>query len=140
MMDAIERAVMVPATEIAVHRAARRQVLRHRRPLAPCAEYMHASIDDLAHHDRPLVAASPGGWDQRRNDRPFLIGQIAGIAQFAAVITTAVLTRPHPAPPAKPCLSQGFTSDSRDSRCFEIDTKYGPLIGAPCLLALRPMW
>ena len=49
-------------------------------------------------------------------------GQIAGIAQFAAVITTAVLTRPHSTPPAKPCLSQGFTSDSKDSRCFEIET------------------
>jgi len=65
MMDAIERAIMVPAAEIAVYRAARRQVLWQRRPLATCAENIHQPVDNLAHHDRPLVAASLGGWDQR---------------------------------------------------------------------------
>ena len=27
---------------------------------------------DLAHHDRPLVAAPLGGWNHWRNDRPFM--------------------------------------------------------------------
>src|ERR1700712_2796167 len=38
VMDPIERAVIVPAAEIVIHRAARRQILRQGGPLAPCRE------------------------------------------------------------------------------------------------------
>src|SRR3981081_2521948 len=72
VMDAIERAVPSPQVKIVVHRAARRQVLRDRSPLATGAQHIHQAIDHLAHIARALVAASLG-W---RN----LIGQIARIA------------------------------------------------------------
>ena len=105
---------MAPAAKIVVYRAARRQVLRQRRPLASGAENIHQPVDDLAHHDRPLVAAPLRGRDQWRNDLPFRVRQIIGIAQPLAIIPTAVLVRPHPSTLANPCLRQGFTSDSKE--------------------------
>jgi hypothetical protein len=63
VMDAIERAIQRPQVKIVVHRAARRQVLRNRSPLATGAQHIHQAIDHLAHIDRALVAASLG-WQQ----------------------------------------------------------------------------
>src|SRR5216683_8040087 len=80
VMDTIERAVPRPQVKIVVHRAARRQVLRDRSPLATGAQHIHQAIDHLAHIDRALVAASLGWRNQRLHQRPFLIGQIARIA------------------------------------------------------------
>ena len=94
-MDAIQRAVVVPQVEEAVHRRARRQVLRDRTPLAAGAEHVHQPVDDLADVDRALVAAALGGRDQGRNERPLFIGEIAGIAQILAIVATTVLVRPH---------------------------------------------
>ena len=73
VMDAFQRAVVVPAAEGVVHRAARRQVLRDRSPLATGAQHIHQAIDHLAHIDRALVAASLGWRNQRLHQRPFLI-------------------------------------------------------------------
>src|SRR6476646_4947904 len=47
VMDAIERAVPSPQVKIVVHRAARRQVLRDRSPLATGAQHIHQAIDYL---------------------------------------------------------------------------------------------
>src|ERR1700682_2529686 len=79
VMDAIERAVPRPQVKIVVHRAARRQVLRDRSPLATGAQHIHQAIDHLAYIDGALVAASLGWRNQRLHQRPFLIGQIARI-------------------------------------------------------------
>src|SRR4030081_3935810 len=65
VMDAMERAVPSPQVKIVVHRAARRQVLRDRSPLATGAQHIHQAIDHLAHIDRALVAASLGWRNQR---------------------------------------------------------------------------
>src|SRR6202007_3187626 len=98
VMDAIERAVPSPQVKIVVHGAARRQVLRHRSPLATGAQHIHQAIDHLAHIDRALVAAALGWRNQWLHQRPFLISQIARIAWPASVVTTAVLLRPHRRP------------------------------------------
>src|SRR3954464_2829681 len=47
VMDAIQRAVGVPAAEVVVHRAAGRQVLRQRCPLAAGAQDIHKPVDNL---------------------------------------------------------------------------------------------
>src|SRR4051812_7227834 len=94
-MDAIERAVPGPQLEVAVHRRARSQILRYGPPLAAGAEDVHQAVDHLAHVHRALVAAALGRRDERRHMAPFLIGQIARIAQLAAVVPRAVLDRPH---------------------------------------------
>jgi hypothetical protein len=46
-----------------------------------------------------LVAAALGWWDQQFDMRPFIVGQITRISQFAAVVPPAILRRPHPCPP-----------------------------------------
>ena len=99
-MDPPERAVPVPATEIVVQRAAGWQVLRQRRPLAAGAQDVHHATDDIALGHHALVAAPLRGRDQRADQRPFLIGQITGVAQLAPIIPATVVLRPHPKAPA----------------------------------------
>ena len=100
VVDAPQRAIPIPAAEVVVHRAARRQVLRQRRPLAAGAENVHHPVDHFTHHHRALVAAAFGGRDQRRDQRPFRVRQVARVPQLASVIATALLEGPHPAAPA----------------------------------------
>src|SRR5882757_6725117 len=97
-MDAIERAVPSPQVKITVHRAARRQILWDRSPLATAAQHVHQTIDHLTHIHRALVAASLGWRNLPLPQPPFLIGQIPRIAEPASGVTTAVLLRSHGRP------------------------------------------
>ena len=101
VVDAIERAVPVPQIEIIVDRRARRQVLGDRPPLAAGAQDIHQTVDDLPHVHRTLVAAALGRRNERLNQRPFLVRQIARIAQPAPFIASAIFVRPHRRPPNK---------------------------------------
>src|SRR5258706_4886713 len=94
-MDAIQRAVVAPQVEIVEKCAARRQVFRDRTPLASRAQNIHDPVHHFAHLDMALVAAAFGGRDQWFDIRPFIVGQVTRISQFAAVVTSAVLRRPH---------------------------------------------
>lgn len=94
-MNPIERAVPVPQIKIIVQRRAWRQVLRDRTPLAAGAQDVHQAVDDLTQLHRSLVAAAPGWWNVRRDQRPFLVGQVRRIAQAAAVVARAVFIRPY---------------------------------------------
>src|SRR5208283_1876542 len=94
-MDAIERTVVIPAAEVIVHRAARRQILWQRSPLTAGAQDIHQPVDDLTHVYGPLVAATLGWRNNQTDQRPFGISEVAGIAQRAAVIPSAVVVRPH---------------------------------------------
>src|SRR4051812_24122282 len=100
VMDTIQRAVGVPAAEVVVHRAAGRQVLRQRCPLAAGAQDIHKPVDNLPLDNSTLIATPLGGRNQRCNDRPLGIRQVAGVTQLAPVIPGAVLVRPHRAAPA----------------------------------------
>src|SRR5271157_4801031 len=99
VVDAIERAVPAPQVEIIVERRARRQVLGDRPPLTPGAQDIHQAVDNLAHDDMTPVAAAPGRRNERLHQRPFLVRQIARIAQPASVIASPTLARPHRRPP-----------------------------------------
>ena len=99
-MDAIECPVIIPAAEVIVHGAARRQVLGQRSPLATRAQDIHQPVDYLSLVDGPLVTTSLGGRDQRPDQPPLLISHVTRVAQFAAVIPTTVFIRPHQAAPA----------------------------------------
>src|SRR5208283_849626 len=98
VVDAIERAVPAPQIEIIVDRRARWQVLGDRPPLAAGAQDIHQAVDDFAHVHRPPVAAALGQRNERLHQRPFLVRQVARIAQPAPLITPAVLARPHRRP------------------------------------------
>ena len=95
-MQPVQRVVICPAQEVAVDRAARRQILWQRSPLAARAENVHEPVEDRADVDRALVAAAFGRWNERLDQRPLLVRQIARVALLATVISTAVLRRPHP--------------------------------------------
>src|SRR5216683_2243140 len=90
VMDSLQRAVICPQIEVVVDRASRRQVFRDRAPLTSGRENVHQAV-----HHLPLATASLARRDQRFNQSPFVVGQIARISQLAAVVTGAVLVRPH---------------------------------------------
>ena len=66
VVQLVQRAVMLPALEVAVDRAARRPFLRDRGPLAARTQYINQPADHLAHVHRALVAAVLGSRDQAR--------------------------------------------------------------------------
>jgi len=94
-MNAIERAVPAPQIEVVVQGRARRQVLRDRPPLAARTQNIHQAVNDFAQVDRPLIAAALGRRNMQRDQRPFLISQVRGLAQEATVIAGTVFGRPH---------------------------------------------
>src|ERR1022692_5099796 len=72
-----------------------------------------------------LATASLAGWDQRLDQSPFVVGQIARISQLAAVVTGAVLARPHRWPLLESGHHPRITDDPYDSRTLRTDTKNG---------------
>jgi hypothetical protein len=94
-MDPHEGAVPIPQVEIVIDCGARRQVLRDRPPLAASAQHVKQRIDDFPQVHPALVAAAFGRRNERSNKSPFLVRQITGIPQIAAVIATAVFVGPH---------------------------------------------
>ena len=93
VMDPPERAVPFPAQDVAMQRAARRQVLRDRTPLAAGAENIEQTIDYLAQVHRPRRAATLRRRDHLGDQRPLGIGHVTGIARPAPVIPRPVLRR-----------------------------------------------
>src|SRR3954469_15402157 len=123
VVNAAERAVVVPSVEVVVQGAARGQVLGDGGPLAACTQDIHEAVGHLAQVDRPLVAAALGGRDQWGNQRPFLVGQVTWVAQLATVVATAVLTRPHQRLPPNRNAAKEITTNSKHSRCSRMDTQ-----------------
>src|SRR5215218_602265 len=123
VVNAPERAVVVPSVDVVVQGAARRQVLGDRGPLAACAQDIHEAVGYLAQVDRPLVAAAFGGRDQWGDQRPFPVGQVTWVAQLATVVATPVLIRPHQRLPPDRTAAKEITTDSKHSRCSRMDTE-----------------
>ena len=107
-MKAIERPIVTASGQIPVDRATGRQILGDGRPLAAGAEDIENAIDDFTNIDLALVPARLGGWDQRPDQGPFVVRQVARIPQFAAVIAASVVSTPHGKPPG--------TSQSKPSK------------------------
>src|SRR6478752_568043 len=61
VMDFLQRAVVAPAGEVVMHRAARGQVFRNIAPLTSGAQYVHHAVDHLTQINRSLAAAALGG-------------------------------------------------------------------------------
>src|SRR6185503_3972656 len=95
VVDPLQCAVIGPQIEVVVDRAFRRQVFRDRAPLTAGRENVQEAVHHLPHVHPALATASLARWDQRFDQSPFIVGQIARIAQLAAVVTGAVLVRPH---------------------------------------------
>src|SRR5229473_5851362 len=95
VMHPLQRAVIGPKIEITVDRAFRGQIFRDRAPLTAGRENVHEAVYHLPHDHRALTTASLARRDQRFDQSPFVVGQIARISQLAAVVTGAVFARPH---------------------------------------------
>ena len=132
-MDAIQRAIPVPQAEVIMHGASGRQVLGKVAPLAAGTQNIHHAIDHRADTDAPFAATSLGRRNKRLDQRPFLIGQVARIAQLVAVVAGAVLGSLHGAPHETIRSRQGNhnrfrnsraprTTDSSDSQSLRTDT------------------
>ena len=99
-MDAIQRSVIIPKIEIVEQRAAGRQILGDRPPLAAGAQDVHQTIHDFTDIHAPLAPAALGFWYQRPDMRPFLIRHVTRVAKRAAIVGTAIFCRPHRSCPA----------------------------------------
>ena len=81
-MYEIERAIPTPQVEIIIQRRARRQVFRDGPPLTTGGKNIHEAVHNLAHDHRAFVATAPAWRDQRFDQLPFAVGEVAGIAQI----------------------------------------------------------
>ncbi len=95
MVDTIQRPVIVPKIEIFEQRAAWRQVLGDRAPLAARAQDVHQAVHDFTDIDAPPAPASLGRWYQWRDKSPFPVRHVTRIAKLAAIIRTTVFRCPH---------------------------------------------
>ena len=80
VVDILQCAVVGPQVEIVVDRALRRQVLRDRPPLTAGRQNVHEAVHHLTHHHGPLAPAALARWNERFNQLPFGVGQIARIS------------------------------------------------------------
>ena len=113
VMDPLQRAVVVPQVEVVVHRGAGRQILGDRPPLATRAQHVHQAVDHRPKIDAAPAPAPLGRRDQRFNQRPFRIRQVARIAKPAPVVASTVLVRPHQQPPNLSCLESQITHETQ---------------------------
>src|SRR4029077_872119 len=109
VMQLLQRAVISPKIEIARDRAFRGQIFRDRAPLTASRENVHEAVYHLPHDHRALTTTSLARRDQRFDQSPFVVGQIARIPQLAAVVTGAVFPRPH----GDPSSNQATTLESQ---------------------------
>src|ERR1700730_2129777 len=82
VMNAIQRAVLVPKVEITKQRALGRQIFGNVTPLASRAQHIHETVHDFPRLNRALPSATFGRWNNRLDVRPLIVRQIARIAQL----------------------------------------------------------
>ena len=97
-MDAVEHAVARPFPEIAVNRRPRREILRQLPPLAARAQNVAHRVHHLAHIGLARPAAPLRWRDQRFDESPFRVRQIARIPPFARRMLLARCLGPHGRP------------------------------------------
>jgi len=114
VVDLLQRAIVIPADEVIVHRA----------------EQIHG-VDHFTHVHLTMAAAVLCRRDQRLDVRPFLVGQITWVAQLVPVVPVTVFDRSHMAPreSVPEIESQSIRAvqgrpltDSNDSQTFRTDT------------------
>jgi len=95
VMDTIQHAVALPPNEVAMDCAVRRKILRKVAPLTAGAQDIHHPVHDRAHVGSPLAAAALRWGNERFDQRPLVIRQIARVSQVITIVFRAVLMRPH---------------------------------------------
>ncbi len=117
-MDALQRAVPCPQLEIAVHRAFGREVLGQMTPRAASLQHVKQPTNHRTDIDLARTTAMLGRRDQWRKNGPFVIAQVARIAQCRSVVACPALLRPHLVPLSTVGTTYRITNDSSDSTPF----------------------
>ena len=103
-MNAIEHAVALPPDEVVVHRATRRKILRNIAPLTTGAQDVHQAVHHRTHVGAALAAARPRRRNERRDNRPLLVREVARVPQMITIVSRSVFLRPHRQPHESDCL------------------------------------
>src|SRR5688500_3053167 len=127
MMNAAKRAIPFPQVEILPDRAPGRQVLRQCLPLAAGPQHVEDGVEHLADVHGPRSSTALGRADQRLDQRPLHIRQVALVAQSTPIRCPAVLRLPHTAPRSKSGATQRITTASTDSTSFRMGSEIIPV-------------
>src|SRR4030088_3061292 len=95
LMNSFQCTVIGPQIEVVVDRAFRGQIFRDRAPLTASRENIHEAVHHFPYDHPPFPTASLPRSYQAFDQCPLVGGPIARIPQLAAVVTAAVLARPH---------------------------------------------
>ena len=79
MVDGLPPGVVAQPGEPAIHRPIRREAVGHQTPCDAAAQHVADRVDDLAHRLGPLAAAIGFAGQERVQDPPFGISQVASI-------------------------------------------------------------
>src|ERR1700720_1843908 len=105
VMNAIEHAVALPPDEVVVHRATRRKILRNIAPLTTGAQDVHQAVHHRTHVGAALAAARPRRRNERRDNRPLLVREVAWVPLMITIVSRSVFLRPHRQSPANQTAS-----------------------------------
>src|SRR5271166_2447586 len=86
VVQAFPGSVVAKADEPAIGRLVRWEVLRQHAPGTAAAQHEEDCVHQLAHRPGPMTASLRRWRQQRREDPPFSIGQITGIAQIVTIM------------------------------------------------------
>src|SRR5580658_8114855 len=101
VMNAIQHAIALPPNEVVMDRAARWKILRQVAPLAAGAQDVHDAVHYRTHVLLALASARLRRRNERFDQRPLVIRQVARIAQMITIVFGSVLVRPHRQPPPR---------------------------------------
>lgn len=95
MVDLLHVAAVTEQAPVVVAQARRRQVPRHGVPRYAVAQDVADAVHDLMQRMTPRPPALLRDRQQRLQDRPFFVGEIAEISPLTTVILPSVLSHPN---------------------------------------------
>ena len=140
-MNAIQHAVALPPDEVVIHRAVRRKILRKIAPLTTGAQDIHQAVYHRTHVGAALAAARSRRRNERRNNGPLLVREVAWVSQMITIGYLGRFFCVHidGAPNESDRLLR-IIKDSTDSRSFKTDTytHFGDAT-ACCAFCVKPL-
>jgi hypothetical protein len=121
IVEAVERAVLLPVTEVSLHRLSRWKIVGQGSPLAAGAVDVQQSVDDLTAFALGGAATRFGCRDESFDLNPLRIGQVAGV-RLSCVHVRLLLQLPGRL--SQRALSRNVTlTVSRNARSISIGTE-----------------
>lgn len=121
-IDGLLRSVIAPSIEVALHRRARRELLRKQTQRATCPQHVEDRVHHLAQISLSGAPERPSRGQMWRNQRPLRIRHVGCVAQIAAVILRTGGFSRHLEAPSVAAHSYGITRDRNHTIFFGPDT------------------